>query len=171
MPTSHKIVVTGPFSAGKTRFIKTISDIEVVSTERKISQREKGMKAQTTVAMDYGRVTLGEKILHLHGTPGQARFDFMWEILSQDMAGYVVVVDATHPASFDEARELIDAFGKGRRKIPYVVAANKQDLDGAASPTKIHRALELKPEVLVMPCISSRKTSVRQVLAQLAEML
>ncbi len=171
MPQSYKIVITGPFSAGKTRFIKTISDIEVVSTERRISHREKGVKAQTTVAMDYGRVTLDDRTLHLHGTPGQARFDFMWEILSQEMAGFVLVVDSTDPDSFPDARELIDLFTQGRRRIPYVVAANKQDVEGAASHAKIHRALDLPRDLLALPCVASRKTSVRQVLAQLAGLL
>jgi signal recognition particle receptor subunit beta len=168
---AYKIVVTGPFSAGKTKFVKTISEIEVVSTERRLSQREKGVKAQTTVAMDYGRLTLDDKVLHLHGTPGQARFDFMWEILSAEMAGFVLVVDSTDPASFPEARELLDAFLKGRRKTPYVVAANKQDVDGAASHTKIHRALDLPRETLTLPCMAGRKTSVKQVLVQLADLL
>jgi len=174
MPPSYKIVVTGPFSAGKTKFIKTISDIEVVSTERRIRQithREKGVKAQTTVAMDYGRVALADKTLHLYGTPGQARFDFMWDILSREMAGFVLLVDSTDPTTFPDARELIDLFTEGRRQPPYVVAANKQDVDGAASHTSIHRALDLPRNVLVLPCVASRKTSVRQVLAQLAEML
>ena len=93
--------------------------------------------------MDYGRLTLDEKVLHLHGTPGQARFDFMWEILSAEMAGLVLVVDSTNSDSFPEARELLDSFLKGRRKTPYVVAANKQDVEGAATHTKIHRALDL----------------------------
>lgn len=169
--SAYKVLVTGPFSAGKTKFVKTISEIDVVSTERRITHRDKGVKAQTTVAMDYGRLTLEDKVLHLHGTPGQARFDFMWEILSAEMAGLVLVVDSTDPASFPEARELLDSFLKGRRQTPYVVAANKQDVEGAATHTKIHRALELPREVLTLPCVAGRKTSVKQVLAQLAELL
>jgi hypothetical protein len=168
---AYKIVVTGPFSAGKSKFIKTVSEIDVVSTERRITHRDKGTKAQTTVAMDYGRLTLADKVLHLHGTPGQARFDFMWGILSAEMAGFVLLVDSTDPHSFPEARELIDSFLQGRRQTPYVVAANKQDVDGAASHAKIHRALDLPRDVLTLPCVASRKTSVRQVLAQLAELL
>jgi signal recognition particle receptor subunit beta len=170
MTRSLKIVVTGPFNAGKTRFIQTISDIDVVSTERRITARAKGMKAQTTVAMDYGRVQLGDDVLHLHGTPGQARFDFMWEILAREMAGLVLLADASAPDTFDEARELLTFFAADGRR-PHVVAANKQDAAGAASPDKVRRALGLTANTLVMPCVAGRKTSVRQVLAQLADMI
>lgn len=170
MHRSLKIVVTGPFNAGKTRFIKAISEIDVVSTERKITHREKGVKAQTTVAMDYGRATLGENVLHLYGTPGQTRFDFMWEILMREMSGYVMLVDSADPETFPTIRELIDVVNAAHR-VPYVIAANKQDADGAVSPVKLRRALGVEAEALVMPCVASRKTSVKQVLAQLAEMI
>ena len=143
MNSSIKIVITGPFSAGKSRFIKTISEIDVVSTERKITRREKGVKRETTVAMDYGRVTLGDTVVNLYGTPGQVRFEFMWDILSREMSGFVMLVDATDPDSFHHARELADGF----------------------------LAMDLSPNVLVMPCVATRKTSVRQVLLQLIELL
>ncbi|MEK7325123.1 MAG: ATP/GTP-binding protein [Chloroflexota bacterium] len=163
-----KIVVTGPFGAGKSQFVKTISDIPVVSTERKISYREKGMKSQTTVAMDYGRVEIGDDVLHLNGTPGQARFDFMWDILSREMHGLVMVVDATAHGTFPEVRALLDEF-MTPKAVPHIVAANKQDLDGALAPDKLRRALGLDPETPILPCTASRKTSVRFVLSQLAE--
>lgn len=171
MSQAYKVVVTGPFGAGKTLFIKSISEIGVVTTERKITHREKGMKKQTTVAMDYGRLTLDDQhVLHLHGTPGQARFDFMWDILTREMAGFVLLIDSADPTYLPQARELIEMFTDAH-PVPYVVAANKQDIEGAASPQKIRRALDLPPEVLIMPCVASRKTSVKQVLAQLAELL
>ena len=77
-----KMVVTGPFAAGKTQFIRSISEIDVVSTERKITNTAERVKDQTTVAMDFGRITIDDDlVLYLFGTPGQKRFDFMWEIL------------------------------------------------------------------------------------------
>lgn len=170
MISSIKLVITGPFSAGKTRFIKTISEIDVVSTERKITRREKGVKRETTVAMDYGRVTLGETSVNLYGTPGQVRFEFMWDILSREMSGFVMLVDATEPDSFHHARELIDGF-LADKPVPYVVAANKQDLASAVTLARLRRAMDLGPDVLVMPCVATRKTSVRQVLLQLMELL
>lgn len=170
MPRILKIVVTGPFAAGKTVFVKTISDIPIVSTERKISVREKGVKSQTTVAMDYGRVQLGDDVLHLNGTPGQARFDFMWEILSREMHGLVLVVDTTAKESFDDARSMLDDM-LAPHPVPYVIAANKQDHDHALHPDKLRKALDLDRHALVMPCVATRKTSVKMVLSQLAEMI
>lgn len=77
-----KMVVTGPFSAGKTEFIQSVSEIDVVKTERKISSDAERVKNETTVAMDFGRITVDDDlVLYLFGTPGQRRFDFMWEIL------------------------------------------------------------------------------------------
>ena len=76
-----KMVVTGPFNAGKTEFIQTVSEIDVVSTERRISSEAEKVKESTTVAMDFGRITVDDElVLYLFGTPGQKRFDFMWEI-------------------------------------------------------------------------------------------
>ena len=171
MPRILKVVVTGPFSSGKSQFVKTISDIPVVSTERKLSVRERGVKSQTTVAMDYGRAQIGDDILHLTGTPGQARFDFMWAILGREMRGLVLVVDATHQASFEEARQMLDEM-LAPRPVPFVIAANKQDQDGALHPDKVRRALGFSgARVLVMPCTASHKTSVKMVLSQLAEMI
>ena len=171
MSHNLKIVVTGPFSSGKTRFIKSVSEIDVVTTERKITRRIEGVsKRTTTVAMDYGRVTLGEDVLHLHGTPGQARFDFMWEILMKEMDGFVLLVDSTDSETMGEARELIDLFSSGH-PVPYVIAANKQDLPEATKPEKLRRALGVGPNILIMPCVASRKTSVRQVLLQMVDLL
>ncbi len=171
MSRNLKIVVTGPFSAGKTRFIKTISEIDVVTTERKITRRIEGVsKRTTTVAMDYGRVTLGDTVLHLHGTPGQARFDFMWDILMKEMDGFILLVDSTDLETMGEARELIGLFSSGH-PVPYVVAANKQDLPEAVKLEQLRRALDVGPNILIMPCVSSRKTSVKQVLIQMVDVL
>lgn len=170
MSRSLKIIVGGPFSAGKTRFIKTISEIDVVTTERKITRREKGIKRETTVAMDFGRITLEEDVLHLYGTPGQVRFEFMWDILSREMAGFVMLVDSTDPDSFPHAVELINGFVTDKA-VPYVVAANKHDLSNAIPLARLRRAMDLAPDVLVMPCVATRKTSVKQVLLQLAELI
>ncbi len=95
MAQSVKMVVTGPYSSGKTQFIRSISEIDVVATERKVSSEAEKIKDSTTVAMDFGRITVDkELILYLFGTPGQRRFDFMWEILSEGMLGFVVMVDS-----------------------------------------------------------------------------
>jgi hypothetical protein len=162
-----KIVVTGPFSAGKTEFIRTISEIDVVSTERKISSEAEKIKDSTTVAMDFGRITVDEDlVLYLFGTPGQRRFDFMWEILSEGMLGFVVVVDSTRPETFREARSILDTF-RGYAATPYVVAANKQDFEDAWEPEDLRIALKVDGNIKLLPCIAVDKESVKTVLLEL----
>ena len=164
---SVKMVITGPFNAGKTEFIKTISEIDVVSTERRISDVTRNVKDETTVAMDFGRITIDEDlVLFLFGTPGQKRFDFMWEILSEGMLGFIVLVDSVRPETFREARRILDVF-RNYAPSPYVVAANKQDLPDAWSPQDLRVALRVDPEVKVVPCVSTDKESVKSVLLEL----
>ncbi|MDY7041956.1 MAG: ATP/GTP-binding protein [Chloroflexota bacterium] len=170
MKRALKIVVTGPFGAGKTAFIRTISQIDVVSTERRITRRAPAGKEETTVAMDYGRVTVGRSSLSLFGTPGQKRFDFMWEILSKEMDGFIVLVDSTEAKTFREARRLIKLFSR-YNSVPYVVVANKQDLDSAVSPTALSRALNLDGRVKVVPCVATKKKDVRSVLQVLVQLI
>lgn len=162
-----KMVVTGPFAAGKTQFIRTISEIDVVSTEAKISRPEERVKDETTVAMDFGRITVDDDlVLYLFGTPGQRRFEFMWEILSEGMLGFVVVVDSTRPETFREARLILDTF-RTYAPTPYVVAANKQDVEDAWSPEDLRIALRIDPRVKVLPCVATDKESVKNVLLEL----
>jgi small GTP-binding protein len=163
-----KMVVTGPFSAGKTEFINSVSDIDVVSTERKISRAsEAATKEATTVAMDFGRITVDEElVLYLFGTPGQRRFDFMWEILSEGMLGFVVIVDSTKPETFKEAKSILNTFN-GFSKSPFVIAANKQDLDDAWEPGDIRIILRLDSDVKVLPCTAHNRESVKNVLLEL----
>lgn len=168
--SNYKIVVTGPFNSGKTQFIKTISEIEVVSTERKITTEDRGIKAETTVAMDYGRVTINGDTLYLYGTPGQTRFDFMWEILSNEMNAFIVLVDATDRPSFPEAAEIVDQF-TGYVNVPHLIVANKTDLDEAANLEQVRDGTKAGSDVTVMPCVALQKSSVRQVLLQMIDVL
>jgi signal recognition particle receptor subunit beta len=168
--SAFKIVVTGPFNSGKTEFIKTISDIPVVSTEKKITTEDKGIKAETTVAMDYGRVQLDGDTLFLYGTPGQTRFDFMWEILSSEMNGFIVLVDSTDLPSFPDAAELVEMFS-GFVAVPHLIVANKTDLAGAAKLAEVRRGTRAGADVTVMPCVATQKSSVRQVLLQMIALL
>jgi small GTP-binding protein len=162
-----KMVVTGPFAAGKTQFIGSISEIAVVRTERKISDETRAVKAQTTVAMDFGRISIDQDlVLYLFGTPGQRRFDFMWEILSEGMLGFVVLVDSVRPETFREARTILDTF-RGYSATPFIVAANKQDDPDAWSPDDIKIALGLNGENKVLPCVATNKESVKFILLEL----
>jgi signal recognition particle receptor subunit beta len=162
-----KMVVTGPFSAGKTQFIRTISEIYVVSTERRISSESERVKDETTVAMDFGRITVDDDlILYLFGTPGQKRFDFMWEILSEGMLGFVVLIDSARPETFREARRILEIF-RGYAPTPYVVAANKQDSPDAWSTEDLRIALKITDSVKVLPCVAMARESVKNVLLEL----
>jgi uncharacterized protein len=162
-----KMVVTGPFNAGKTEFIRSISEIDVVSTERKITDVTSRVKKETTVAMDFGRITVDDDlVLYLFGTPGQKRFDFMWEILSEGMLGFVILVDSIRPETFREARRILDIF-RSYADTPYVVAANKQDVDDAWSTEDLRIALKVRHEVKLLPCVATDKESVKKVLLEL----
>jgi len=163
-----KMVVTGPFSAGKTEFIRSVSEIDVVSTERKVSaDGERAIKNATTVAMDFGRITVDEDlVLYLFGTPGQKRFDFMWEILSEGMLGFIVMVDSTRPETFREARSILETF-RAYAPTPYVVAANKQDMADAWDIDDMRHALRLDGKVKLLPCVASDKATVKNVLLEL----
>lgn len=162
-----KIVVTGPFASGKTELIQSISEIDVVSTDRTITRDAERIKNQTTVAMDFGRITIDEElILYLFGTPGQKRFDFMWEILSEGMLGFIVLVDSTRPETFREARRILDTF-RSYSPVPYIVAANKQDLEDAWPAEDLRIVLRVELGVKVIPCIATDKDSVKQVLLEL----
>ncbi|HHG74408.1 ATP/GTP-binding protein [Persephonella sp.] len=165
-----KIVIAGPYAAGKTQFINTISEIETVQTEAKTSQaQEKQVKDHTTVAMDFGRITIDDQhVLYLFGTPGQERFDFMWDILGKGMVGLVVLVDSTDPSTFHEARKIINYF-ESRYPAPFVVGCNKQDLKGAWDPKDIRTALDLDEDIKVLPLIALDKESVKNVLLVLLE--
>jgi small GTP-binding protein len=162
-----KMVVTGPFNSGKTAFIRSVSEIDVVSTERKISSESERIKETTTVAMDFGRITVDDDlVLYLFGTPGQKRFDFMWEILSEGMLGFIVMVDSARPETFREARGILQTF-RAYAPTPYVVAANKQDQDDAWEVDDLRIALKLDQKVKMLPCVATNKDAVKEVLLEL----
>jgi small GTP-binding protein len=162
-----KMVVTGPFNSGKTELIGSVSEIDVVSTERKITAENEQIKETTTVAMDFGRITVDEDlVLYLFGTPGQKRFDFMWEILSEGMLGFIVMVDSTRPETFREARSILETF-RAYAPTPYIVAANKQDRPDAWDVEDIRHALRLDSSVKLLPCVAIDKESVKSVLLEL----
>ena len=162
-----KIVVTGPFSAGKTQFIRSISEIDVVNTERKITSQQERIKDSTTVAMDFGRITVDDDlVLYLFGTPGQKRFDFMWEILSEGMLGFVVIIDSTRPETYREARRILETF-RAYAPTPYIVAANKQDREDAWDVEDMRVALRLGPETKLLSCVATDKEKVKSILLEL----
>jgi small GTP-binding protein len=162
-----KVVITGPFSAGKTTLIRTISEITVLSTERGITDHTKSRKNETTVAMDFGRITIDrELVLYLFGTPGQERFDFMWEILGEGMLGYVLLLDVSRPESLPEAAGILAAFQRMAR-VPFVVALNRTEGVDEVEEARIRQGLGIGPTVPMVPCDATDKESVKAVLLAL----
>ena len=165
--TAVKIVVTGPFSAGKTTLIRTISEITVLSTEKDITDETRSRKAETTVAMDFGRITIDrDLVLYLFGTPGQDRFDFMWEILGEGMLGYILLVDSDRPDSLEEAVGILEAFRRMAR-VPFVVALNRSPGITPADEASVRSTLQLGLDVPVVPCDATDRESVKAVLLAL----
>jgi small GTP-binding protein len=165
--TAVKIVVTGPFSAGKTTLIRTISEITVLSTEKGITDETRSRKSDTTVAMDFGRITIDrDLVLYLFGTPGQDRFDFMWEILGEGMLGYVLLVDASRPDSLEESVGILQAFRK-MANVPFVVGLNRAEGIDEEEERRVRDALDLEPDVPVVPCDATDRESVKAVLLAL----
>lgn len=169
---TYKVVVTGPFNVGKTEFIRSISDIEIVTTERRISdpQIANTVKEETTVAMDYGQKRIGESMFHLYGTPGQARFEFMWKILAKEMDAFLLLVDSTDKGSLMEVMQIIRLFRK-YAKVPYVIVANKQDGESALTPQQIGKSLAVSKEIPIVPCVARDSASVLDVLKQVQAVL
>jgi uncharacterized protein len=165
--TAVKIVVTGPFSAGKTTLIRTISEITVLSTEKDITDHTRSRKAETTVAMDFGRITIDrDLVLYLFGTPGQDRFDFMWEILGEGMLGYILLIDSSREDSLQEATGILEAFRRMAR-VPFVVALNRAEGIDPDDEATVRSALELADTIPVVPCDATDRESVKSVLLAL----
>jgi hypothetical protein len=161
---SVKVVVTGPFNAGKTTFIKAVSEITVLSTERQISDTSGEGSGETTVAMDFGRITVSDDVvLYLFGTPGQERFSFMWETLSEGMLGFVLLVDAEDSASFADAMSMIRFF-RSMSDVPFVVAANKVPAEDVETLRATRAAIELDDDIPLLPVDARDKESVKAVL-------
>ncbi len=162
-----KVVVTGPFGAGKTTFIQTISEITVLSTERQVSDHTRSVKGHTTVAMDFGRITVdGNLALYLFGTPGQERFDFMWEILAEGMLGFVLMVDHDREESLAEAARIMEFF-TDIADVPFIVVVNKSGDDRAAAETSARKALSIPEDVPVVALDARDRDDVKRGLVSL----
>ena len=162
-----KIVITGPFSAGKTTLIKSISEVAIVGTERDVTDESKSVKARTTVAMDFGRITFADDLsLFLFGTPGQRRFEVMWEILSEGMIGFILLVNAADDRSLEEASHILGQFRK-YADVPYVIGVTH--LDDVDEPeeevfARVRAALEVADGTQVVSCDPREREEVKTLL-------
>jgi uncharacterized protein len=142
-----RLVITGCVGAGKTTFIRSISEIEVVDTDRKATDEVADIKQSTTVSMDFGKLTFSpEMALHIYGTPGQARFNFMWDILISKAHAYVLLVAAHKPSEFHQARRILN-FMNQRMTIPMIIGVTHNDCEGAWTPENVALALGYLPDM------------------------
>jgi uncharacterized protein len=141
--SQFKILFTGPVGAGKTTAINSISDVPPIKTDAAASDMTKARKPSTTVAMDYGLIHLtgGEKI-HLYGTPGQERFDFMWDILVTGGIGLILLLDNTRSDPFQDMKFFLDAFDKFIGETGVAIGVTQMDI--SATPTIDDYHLQLK---------------------------
>lgn len=168
----YKIIVSGPFAAGKTTFIKTITEIAPVSTEAKTTaSNESVVKDTTTVAMDFGRITLdGENILHIFGTPGQFRFNYMWNILGKDALGIIVIVDASAKNTFEDAKDIINFF-RVKMDVPILIALNHFNGKEETSKEEIRKLLNLPKWISIVDFNAQSKESVKNTLLALLQLI
>lgn len=142
MAKYNKLIFTGPVGAGKTTAIASLSDDPPVRTDAYASDMAQNLKPETTVAMDYGVMSLegGEK-LHLYGTPGQERFDFMWDILSNGGIGLILLIDNSRSEPFQDLRFFLNRFRSFIDESGLVIGITRMDLKPEPTLDAYHKEI------------------------------
>jgi signal recognition particle receptor subunit beta len=170
-PIATKIVVAGGFGVGKTTLVTAVSEITPLQTEALMTQASEDTddltgtpeKLTTTVAMDFGRITLDDDlVLYLFGTPGQQRFWFMWDDLTRGAIGAVVLADTRRLSDCFPALDYFESCG-----LPYIVAVNHFDGSEQFEPEDVREALTVPPHIPVMIMDARRRISVVETLLAL----
>lgn len=169
----QKIIFTGPVGAGKTTAISSISDVPTVRTEARASDETRKLKTNTTVAMDYGVLNLdGGAKVHLYGTPGQERFDFMWEILTQKGIGLVLLVDNRREDPLEDMRHYLQAFRDFISDRAVVIGVTGMDEKSRPGLYSFHtRLAELGMKPPLFEVDARRRDDVKMMLMALLAML
>jgi signal recognition particle receptor subunit beta len=158
--SSCKLVIVGSFGSGKSTFVETFT--EPLAVPKHLMSK--------AITMDFGQMLSkdGMDILYIYGVPGARRFDFMWELLAEGLLGFIVMIASQHPETFREAKSIINTYC-AYAPIPYVLAANFQDYPDAWSVEDLRVALQIEPEIPIVPCIATDRESVKNVLLTLLD--
>lgn len=158
MPTEHILLIAGPMGVGKTTAIGALSEVPVIRTEARNTDLARNDKPTTTVALDYGEITLddGDKV-RLYGVPGQERFEFMWRILQKRALGMMLLIDDSAEQPQAELARFLDAFADLCKRGAVVVGVTRLGAQGGSRIEAYHEALRRRGQLLPVFAVDARE--------------